>query len=249
MKKILPKKIPIVKKFRFYLGIIILLLISGFSFGNTLPHKNQALLSANQAEPIVITGKVVDEKGLPLPGVTVKLKDSNLGTVTLIDGTYSLKLPSAEGTLVFSFIGFTTQELPVGKSRKINVTLKEGANNLNDVVVVGYGQQKKVTVIGAVSTIRAEDLKQPVANLTDVIAGRVAGVIGVQRSGEPGHDNAEIYIRGISTFTNSTPLVLVDGVERDFGNVDPEDIASFSILKDASATAVYGVRGQRGYYN
>jgi len=246
MKKILPKKIPIVKKFRFYPGIIILLLISGFSFGNTLPLENQALVSANQQVPVVITGKVVDEKGLPLPGVNIKLKDSNLGTVTLTDGTYTLKLPSAEGTLVFSFIGFTTQEVPIGNSRKINVTLKEGANNLNDVVIVGYGQQKKVTVTGAVSTIRAEDLKQPVANLTDVIAGRVAGVIGVQRSGEPGHDNAEIYIRGISTFTNSTPLVLVDGVERDFGNVDPEDIASFSILKDASATAVYGVRGANG---
>ncbi len=113
-------------------------------------------------------------------------------------------------------------------------------------MVIGYGQQKRITTTGAISTVNAEDLKLPVANLTNVIAGRVAGIIGVQRSGQPGYDNSEIYIRGISTFTSSAPLILVDGIERDFANIDPEDIASFSILKDASATAVYGVRGANG---
>ncbi|MDN3580901.1 TonB-dependent receptor [Mucilaginibacter flavus] len=196
--------------------------------------------------PFTVTGKVVDEKGLPVGGVTVKLKDGNISTSTRADGTYTIKLTDGNGTLVFTFVGYATQEVPVNNTKTVNVTLKEVATGLTDVVVVAYGQQKKVSVIGAISTVKAEDLKMPVANITDVLAGRVAGIIGVQRSGQPGYDNAEIYIRGISTFTNSSPLVLVDGVERDFANVDPEDIASFSILKDASATAVYGVRGANG---
>ncbi|QEC79813.1 TonB-dependent receptor [Mucilaginibacter ginsenosidivorax] len=199
-----------------------------------------------QVLSLTVTGKVVDEKGLPIPAVTVKLKDSNISTSTRGDGTYTIKLPDGTGTLVFTFVGYSPLEIPVNNTTRINVTLKESSTGLSDVVVVAYGQQKKVSVIGAISTVKAEDLKMPVANITDVLAGRVAGIIGVQRSGQPGYDNAEIYIRGISTFTNSSPLVLVDGVERDFGNVDPEDIASFSILKDASATAVYGVRGANG---
>lgn len=202
--------------------------------------------SAVQVAPVQITGKVTDEKGEPLPGVTVKLKDSNVAASTKTDGTYAIKLPAKSGTLVFSFIGYATQEVAVGSGTVINVILKEGATDLNQVTVVAYGVQKKLSVTGAISTVKAEDLKQPVANLTDVIAGRVAGIIGVQRSGQPGYDNAAIYIRGISTFTNSSPLVLVDGIERDFSQVDPEDISSFSVLKDASATAVYGVRGANG---
>jgi TonB-linked SusC/RagA family outer membrane protein len=200
----------------------------------------------NKAPAITVTGKVTDEKGVPLAGVTIKLKDGSASTSTRKDGSYSITLPDGGGTLIFTFIGFASQEVPVNNKHEINVVLKETATGLNDVVVVAYGQQKKVSLIGAISTIKAEDLKQPVANLSDLIAGRVAGVIGVQRSGQPGYDNAEIYIRGIATFTSSSPLVLVDGVERDFANVDPEDIASFSILKDASATAVYGVRGANG---
>ena len=196
--------------------------------------------------PFVVTGKVVDTKGQPISEVTVRLKDGNVTTSTKKDGTYSIKLPGSKGILIFTFVGFSPQEVPVNGQGSINVTLTETTAGLNDVVVVGYGQQKKVSLIGAISTINADDLKQPVANLTDMIAGRVAGIIGVQRSGQPGYDNADIYIRGISTFTNSSPLVLVDGVERDFSQVDPEDIASFSVLKDASATAVYGVRGANG---
>lgn len=195
---------------------------------------------------IEVTGKVTDEKGQPVAGVTVKLKETNVITLTQKDGSYTIKVPNGNGTLVFSSVGYSLQEVAINNTKEINIVLKELATGLTDVVVVGYGQQKKVSLIGAISTVKAEDLKQPVANLTDVIAGRIAGVIGVQRSGQPGYDNAEIYIRGISTFTGSGPLVLVDGVERDFANVDPEDISSFSILKDASATAVYGVRGANG---
>ncbi|KAA8484057.1 TonB-linked SusC/RagA family outer membrane protein [Arcticibacter tournemirensis] len=196
--------------------------------------------------PIQVTGKVTDEKGVPLPGVSIKLKGGSVSAVTNTEGNFAIKLPGNNGVLVFTYVGFATQEVTVGNSKTINVTLKESAVGLNDVVIVGYGQQKKATVTGAITSVNIEELKQPVANLSTGLAGRVAGIIGVQRSGQPGYDNAEIYIRGISTFTNSSPLVLVDGVQRELSNVDPEDIASFSILKDASATAVYGVRGANG---
>jgi len=197
------------------------------------------------AQQIQVSGKVSDVKGLSLPGVSVRVKNGKGSALTKQDGSYTLTV-SGSATLVFSFVGYITQEVEVGNLKQISVVLKESETRLDDVVVVAYGQQKKITLTGAISTIKAEELKQPVANLTNVIAGRVAGVIGVQRSGQPGYDNSDIYIRGISTFTSSKPLILVDGIQRDFANVDPEDIASFSILKDASATAVYGVRGANG---
>src|SRR5690606_13351876 len=153
-----------------------------------------------------------------------------------------------KATLVFSFIGYTTEEVEVDNRAVIDVLLAPDITALEEIVVVGYGTQKKITTIGAQSSIKSVDLKQPVSNLSNVITGRIAGVVGVQRSGEPGYDNAQIFIRGISSFVNeaSAPLILVDGVERDFNNIDPEDIESFSIMKDASATAVYGVRGANG---
>lgn len=193
-----------------------------------------------------INGAVTDEQGKPLPGVTIKVKNTGIGVLSDPRGNYLINAPSDTQTLVFTFIGYASEEVSIQKRSVINVILKEKKSDVSEVVIVGFGQQKKITTIGAQSSIRAEELKQPVANLTNLIAGRVAGVVGVQRSGEPGYDNAEIYIRGISTFTSSSPLVLVDGVERSFNNIDPEDIASFSILKDASATAVYGVRGANG---
>lgn len=195
---------------------------------------------------IDVKGRVTDGKGNPIPGVVVTIKGIRTGTMTDEEGNYRISLPTGNETLVFSSIGFDTQEIQAKNSKVIDVQLKETTKQLDDVVVVAYGQQKKVTLTGAISTVKAEELKLPVANLTNLLAGRVAGVIGVQRSGQPGYDNSEIYIRGISTFTSSKPLILVDGVQREFGNVDPEDIASFSILKDASATAVYGVRGANG---
>jgi TonB-linked SusC/RagA family outer membrane protein len=198
------------------------------------------------AQQIQITGSVTDAKGGALPGVSVKVKNGTASTLTKNDGTYSIQLDENNATLIYTFVGYIVQEIPVNNRKKINVSLKESETGLDEVVVVAYGQQKKVTLTGAISTVKADDLKQPVANLTNALAGRVAGVIGVQRSGQPGYDNSEIYIRGISTFTSSQPLILVDGVQREFANIDPEDIASFSILKDASATAVYGVRGANG---
>lgn len=213
-------------------------------FENTVVVKTLSVPLQNK--DFVVKGKVTDAKGQELPGVSIQLKGTMTNAVTQVDGSYSLRLPADTGTLVFSFMGFTTQEAAVGKRSVINIMLQEKSTELTDVVIVGYGQQKKISAVGSQSSIRAEELKQPVANLTNLIAGRVAGIVGVQRSGEPGYDNADIYIRGISTFTNSSPLVLVDGIERTFSNVDPEDIANFVILKDASATAVYGVRGANG---
>ncbi len=196
---------------------------------------------------VLISGRVINEEGKPVAGVSVSLKNGNAATATLQNGTYSIAVPDGANVLVFTSVGYLSQEVPVNDTiNELNITLKTQITGLDDVIVVGYGQQKKVSMIGSISTVKAEDLKQPVANLTNVMAGRIAGIVGVQRSGQPGYDNAEIYIRGISTFTGSSPLILVDGVERSISNVDPEDIASFSILKDASATAVYGVRGANG---
>lgn len=130
----------------------------------------------------------------------------------------------------------------------LDVILAEDVSSLDEVVVVAYGHQRKVSVVGAQSSMKIEDIKMPTANLSSAIAGRLPGVVAVQRSGEPGHDDSDLWIRGISTLAgqNSKPLVLVDGVERSFNNIDPEDIESFTVLKDASATAVYGVRGANG---
>lgn len=227
----------------------LLVQISTFSFASKINLDKShvpLMLFFQNTDPIQINGKVVDEKGIPMPGVTIKLKDGKTTAITDPDGNYSIKLPDQNAILIFTFLGYTTQEINVDARKIINVTLKEASNDLNDVVVVGYGTQKKASLIGAISTVNVEDLKQPVANLSNSLSGRIAGIIGVQRSGQPGYDNSEIYIRGISTFTNSGPLVLVDGIEREFSNIDPDDISSFSILKDASATAVYGVRGANG---
>lgn len=196
----------------------------------------------------LVSGTITDENNEPLPGVNVLIKGTTIGTITDVNGKYSISVPGEDALLVFSFIGYLSEEVAVNGRSVVDFSLVPDITALEEVVVVGYGVQKKVTTVGAQSSIKAADLKQPIANLSNAITGRIAGVVGVQRSGEPGYDNAEIYIRGISSFTNtaSAPLVLVDGVERDFNNINAEDIESFSILKDASATAVYGVRGGNG---
>jgi TonB-linked SusC/RagA family outer membrane protein len=195
----------------------------------------------------IITGKVSDETGSPLPGVNILAKGTQSGTLTDVDGNYTLNASNSE-FVVFSFIGYKTREVKIQNQKVIDVTLETDNQSLDEVVVVGFGTQKKITTVGAQSTIKPEELKLPLRNLNTVLLGRISGVVGVQRSGEPGNDNAEIFIRGIATLDKglSQPLVLVDGVERPMNDIDPEDIASFSMLKDASATAVYGVRGANG---
>ena len=193
-----------------------------------------------------ITGVVMDQTGEGIIGAVIIVKGTKFATVTDFNGKFYLDVPD-QSILTISYVGYLSKDVKIESSDFIKVEMLEDTKTLSEVVVVGYGTQKKLTTIGSQSSITTKDLKsQPIANITNAIAGRIAGIIGVQRSGEPGHDNSEIYIRGISTFTNSKPLVLVDGIEREFGNVDAEDIASFSVLKDASATAVYGVRGANG---
>lgn len=201
-----------------------------------------------QAQGGSVTGRVSDEKGELLIGVSVQENGTTNGTITDTNGQYNLKLTSKDPVLVVSYIGYKSQEVKVGKKTLLDIVLSEDVSALDEVVVVAYGNQRKVSVVGAQSSMKMDDIKMPTANLSSVIAGRLAGVVAVQRTGEPGHDSSDIWIRGISTFTgqNSKPLVLVDGVERSFNNIDPEDIESFTVLKDASATAVYGVRGANG---
>ncbi|MFA5650675.1 MAG: SusC/RagA family TonB-linked outer membrane protein [Proteiniphilum sp.] len=202
------------------------------------------------AQTVRVTGKVTDHASEPLPGVTVLEKGTANGTSTDIDGNFSITASGINSVLVFSFVGFDAQEIRVGDQTVIDVQLAESAQTLDDVVIVAFGAQKKSEVVGAVTTIKPEELKTPSSNLTTSLAGRLAGVISYQRSGEPGADNAEFFIRGVTTFGyKQDPLILIDGIElgtTDLARLSPDDIASFSIMKDATATALYGARGANG---
>jgi TonB-linked SusC/RagA family outer membrane protein len=197
----------------------------------------------------VIKGKVVDQQGQTLPGVTVKVKGTELATVTDAIGSYSIKLPSNGSTLVFSYIGFASQEVLVSGRRMVNVTLLEQLSALNEVVVVGYGTQKRGDVTGAISSVKGDVLKdQPATNLLGGLEGKTAGVQIIQNSGQPG-SVAQVRIRGFTSINNSDPLYVVDGIplaSNDINIIDPENIASVDILKDASAQAIYGSRGANG---
>ncbi|MBP3527124.1 MAG: TonB-dependent receptor [Alistipes sp.] len=204
--------------------------------------------AAVYGQNITVTGTVVDKAGQPLVGaaVTVKSDQSTRGVSTDGNGQFTLSVRS-NAVLTVSYIGYKTETVRVSGTKSLMITLQDDATAMEDVVVVGFGTQKKESVVGAIGTIKAAELSVPVRSLNNSIGGRVAGVIAVQRSGEPGKDDAQFWIRGISTFTgNRNPLILVDGIERPMNNVDPLEIESFSILKDASATAVYGVRGANG---
>ena len=194
-----------------------------------------------------ISGRVTDIKGEPLIGVNVTVDGDANGSITNMDGLYEIFVTKKSVVLKFTYIGFKTSEIRTNASTNIyDVTLEEQVNELEETVIVGYGTQRKISNIGAQSSMKMEDIKTPSGSLTTTLAGRLAGVVAVQRTGEPGKDAADIWIRGISTPNTSSPLVLVDGVERSFNDIDPEDIESLTTLKDASATAVYGVRGANG---
>ncbi len=195
-----------------------------------------------------ITGKVTDSSGAPLPGVTVIVKGTTIGTVTDIDGNFSLEIPLTAEILQFSFVGTKTQEVVLGEINTLNIVLEEETTGLDEVVVVGYGAQKKESVTGAISTVNTEDLKRSSSpNLSVALAGQMPGLTVMQSSGQPGRDNVNLYLRGIGTLNDASPLILIDGVPRDnIATLDPNEVASVSILKDASATAVFGVRGANG---
>ena len=192
-----------------------------------------------------IAGRVIDaETKEPIIGATVWVKDSALGTNTNVDGAFDYTFTGHYDYIAVSYIGYQTQEFPVTNLPKV-IELSAG-NELDEVVVVGYGTQKKASVVGSIASVSVNDIRMPTAKISNNLAGQLAGVISVQRSGEPGASST-FWIRGISTFGSSTtPLVLVDGIERDLDLVDIEDIKDFSILKDAAATAIYGVRGANG---
>lgn len=198
--------------------------------------------------PVSVNGVVVDKDKVPMPGVMVLIKGTQNGTMTDASGHFFIDVPGPESVLSVEMIGYRAQEIVVGDKISFYIILEEDISELDEVVVVGYGTQKKVSVVGSIETIDAKKLQRGTTrSMSNNLAGQLSGVIAVQRTGEPGKDNSDFWIRGISTFTgNTTPLVLVDGVERSLNDMDPSEIESFSILKDAAASAVYGVRGANG---
>lgn len=199
------------------------------------------------AAPTKVSGRVQDTNGELLIGVTITEKGTDNRAVTDVNGYYTITCTTDAPTLVAQYVGFEVLEQKVTGS-VLDFILHEQVSSVDEVVVTGYTTQKKISVLGAQSTLKMEHIKAPVGNLSSVLAGRVPGIVSVQRTGIPGQDDSDIWIRGISTMTNRNegPLVLVDGIERDFNNLDPEDIESVTVLKDAASTAVYGVRGGNG---
>ena len=225
----------------------------------------QIILKAKEAAPSngeqqpqkkQITGRVTDSAGGGLPGVSIIIKGTTTGVITDSDGNFTLNYNGEAKIISFSFVGMKKQEIVVGGKTYFSVVMEDETVGVEEVVVVGYGEQKKETVTGSVTSVKMTSMRTPVPTLTNALAGKVAGIISMQSSGEPGYDQSNFTIRGIGTFTgNNSPLIIIDGVQRDdanstyagaYNNIDPEDIQSISLLKDASATAVYGAKGANG---
>ncbi|MDR2039386.1 MAG: TonB-dependent receptor [Bacteroidales bacterium] len=232
-----------------------ILLLPNPSFSNEVENnkdsEGKALIAVAQSS-IRISGRVVDKDGFPIPGVAINVKGKpEIGTVTEQDGKYAITC-NPDDMLVFSFMGFKTMEQAANEIDKVTLTMEEDALEMDEVVVVAFGKQKKESVVSSITTISPQDLRIPSSNLTTAFAGQIAGVIAYQRSGEPGLDDAEYFIRGITTFSSEgkkDPLILIDGIEMestDLARINPDDIASFSVLKDASSAALYGARGANG---
>lgn len=197
----------------------------------------------------ILKGQVISsEDNQSIIGANIWVKNTSTGTITDVDGQFSIKIDSEGTILVISYIGMKNKEIIITNQKKINIVLSPDNKVLDEVVIVGYGSQKKASVVGAISTVEIANLQIPGSSLSNALAGQLSGIVAMTRSGEPGKNGAaEFYIRGVSSFKGSSqPLVLVDGIERDLDLVNPDDIATFSILKDASASAVYGVRGANG---
>ncbi|MGV8091109.1 MAG: SusC/RagA family TonB-linked outer membrane protein [Mangrovibacterium sp.] len=238
-------------KRKIVMAFLFLLLLPKISFPDSTEKIRNASVSMTQ-QKIKISGRVVDKDGFPMPGVSIILKGkTGVGTITDPEGQYSIECGSDE-ILVFSFIGFKTTEKVAGDINKVTITLEEESVDVDEVVVVAFGKQKKESVVSSIATINPQELKIPSSNMTTAFAGRLSGVIAYQRSGEPGLDNAEFFIRGITSFSaggKKDPLILIDGIEMgttDLARLNPDDIASFSVMKDASSAALYGARGANG---
>ncbi len=206
------------------------------------------MTQASWAQSFQVTGTVTDNQGVSIPGVNIVEKGTKKGVNTDLDGKYKISV-SAKSVLEFSFVGFDSKVVSVNGQSVINQKMTTSATDLDAVVVVAYGKQKKITQTGAITTISSEQLsRSPSANIANSLAGQITGISTVQASGRPGADDPRIFIRGIASLSEdrAQPLVIVDGVERSFTSLDPDEIETFSLLKDASATAVYGVRGANG---
>lgn len=222
-----------------------------------LLHKNDVTPPSNKPEtspqkpqkPFTVKGKVIDSAGDPVVGAYVMSKGVQNGVIADIDGNWSIDVKTPDAVLVFSALSYATQEVAVNGRSTINVTMQTETSRLDEVVVIGYGTQTKATITGALSVVDTKKLVEaPVSSISNVLAGAVPGVSTVQTSGQPGKDAASIYIRGTGSLATelSKPLVLVDGVEREFSQIDPNEIENMSVLKDAASTAVFGVRGANG---
>ena len=219
--------------------------------GTDIVLKRREEVSNVSNEKYQIKGTVRDGNGEPVIGASVVLKGhTETGVITDIDGNFVLTVPAKKVTLSISYIGYDPVNVEATVGTFVKVVMKESSQTLNEVVVVGYGTQKKESVVGSVQMVKPDELKVPSSQLSTGFAGRLAGVVAVQRSGEPGADGADFWIRGISTFNGTrSPLIIIDGVQASSGDlnaIDPEVIESFSVLKDATATALYGSRGANG---
>lgn len=215
---------------------------------NTITISSKRQTNENPVDGFILKGEVTDKKGEPIPGANVKVENTNNGVVTDYEGNFTIKNIKMGDVITVSIVGFRNQKIKVTDEKQLKVVLESDDTGLDEVVVVGQGTQKKASVIGAISSVSTKQLTQsPVANLTNALAGRLPGLIAVQRSGTQGNDNATLRIRGVATLNGSAPMVVIDGIEgRTIEDIEPSDIESVSILKDATATAIYGIRGANG---
>ncbi|MFA5327675.1 MAG: TonB-dependent receptor [Prolixibacteraceae bacterium] len=232
-------------------GIFVFLFAGIFaeSYGALPTNDNVIQQDLSQQQTRKVTGTVVDQSGAPIPGTTIMLKGKTKGVITDNDGKFEVDVVDSD-VLEFSFIGYEPLSIPVKGNTVFTVQMKEKVDELDEVTVVAFAKQKKESVLSSITTVDTKDLKVPSSNLTTALAGRMAGLISYQRSGEPGSDNASFFIRGVTTFGyKKDPLILLDNNEvtsQDLARMQPDDIASFSIMKDATATALYGSRGANG---
>ncbi len=232
------------------LAIIVLgyagLQVSAKAYHRPISEKEKAHAFIKVADPIKVTGKITDEDGNALIGVTVKAKEGGSGTVTDADGNYTLQVED-DGVLVISYVGYETKEVPVNGRPEINIELSGSISQLNQLVVVGYGKQKKADLTGSVASVGSKELEnRPVTNVSTALSGLAPGMSVRQGSGDPRSDGASIHIRGVGTLNNSSPLVIIDGIKGSMDAVNPNDIANISVLKDAASAAIYGAQAANG---
>ena len=206
-----------------------------------------AALAFDVSAQTVVTGTVCDSSGETMPGVSVVLKGNpSVSTATNIDGRFMLRVPDLNSTLKVSFIGYKSQDVKLDGRSDVEIVLHEDSQMLDEVVAIGYGTTKKVSLTGSVSTVTSKELvSAPMTNTSNMLTGKIAGLTAVQSTGRPGSDHSTIHVRGLNDFAGSGPLCIVDGVPSSMDNVNPNDIESVSVLKDAAA-AIYGVQGANG---